>query len=133
MTLTPPLSPARLREIATTAGGRPPCPACARLASPGWESLPAEFDLRGLQLLGTLRAPSQDADHDDEPTWAEHHPAGTRIDSPRAPIAPAFHPYNRSEVWACTACGKPFLRYTEFGGYYVDPRVRELDASLLVD
>lgn len=127
------LSPARLREIALEAGARPPCPACARLASPGWESLPAEFDLRALRPVGTLRVPAADPDHDDEPTWAEHHPDGTRTDSPRAPIAPAFHPYNRSEVWACTTCGKPYLRYTEFGGYYVDPRIRELDPTLLVD
>jgi hypothetical protein len=33
---------------------------------------------------------------------------------------------------ACRACGKLFLRYTEAGGYYVDPRIREMNAALLV-
>ena len=48
-----------------------------------------------------------------------------------APIAPAFHPCNRSDLHACKACGKLFLRYTEGGGYYVDARVRELDPDLI--
>ena len=29
--------------------------------------------------------------------------------------------------------GRAFLRYTEYGGYYVDARIRELDESLIVD
>ena len=37
-------------------------------------------------------------------------------------------------MWACADCGRAFLRYTEYGGYYVDARIRELsDASLVVD
>jgi hypothetical protein len=30
-------------------------------------------------------------------------------------------------------CGRPFLRYTEYGGYYVEERIRELRAALVVD
>ena len=130
--MTPLISPQDLKTLAEAARGHPGCPACAALHSPGWESLPAGFDERGLRPLGTLRPPPVDADAADEPTWQEHHPQGTRTDSPLAPIAPAFHPYNRSDVHACVTCGKPFLRYTEAGGYYVDPRVRELDADRLV-
>ena len=68
---------------------------------------------------------------DDEPTLDEHHPAGTHFWSPDAPIAPAFHPANRCDVWQCSACGRAFLRYTEYGGYYQDERVRRLDPALI--
>jgi len=120
------MSPTDLRQVAETARTRPGCPDCAALVCPGWESLPGGFDERVLRPLGTLR------DGSDEPTWEEHHPQGTRTDSPRAPIALGFHPYNRCDVCACAACGRPFLRYTEFGGYYVDHRIRALDADLIV-
>ena len=50
-----------------------------------------------------------------------------------APIAPAFHPYNRSDAVACVHCGRAFLRYTEAGGYFSDVRLRELDPALVVD
>ncbi|MBC7649208.1 MAG: hypothetical protein H7197_08870, partial [Vitreoscilla sp.] len=56
----------------------------------------------------------------------------TRYTSPDAPIAVNFFPYNLCDVFACAKCSKVLLRYTEFGGYYVDHRVRELDANLLV-
>lgn len=69
----------------------------------------------------------------DEPTWAEYHPDGTRYDSPDAPVAPAFFPYNRCEVYRCGDCGAHVLRYTEFGGYYVDHRVRCLHGLDVVD
>ena len=51
---------------------------------------------------------------------------------PTRPIAPAYFPYNRCDVWQCANCGRPFLRYTEYGGYYVEERVRELHAALVV-
>ena len=108
------------------------CPVCAVLHAPGWESVPSDFDTGLLRPLGTLRAPPLDPGAADEPTWEEYHPQGTRTDSATAPIAPAFHPYNRSDLAACRACGKLFLRYTEAGGYYVDPRIRELNPALLV-
>jgi hypothetical protein len=122
----------RLKDLAEAARGLRGCAACAPLQAPGWESVPAGSDTRLLQPLGTLRAPAANADAPaEEPTWQEHHPHGTRTDSPDAPIAPAFHPYNRSELHACKACGKLFLRYTEGGGYYVDARVRELNPDLI--
>ena len=43
----------------------------------------------------------------------------------------SIFPYNISDVYACSTCDKVLLRYTEFGGYYVDHRVRELDARLM--
>ena len=46
-------------------------------------------------------------------------------------IAPAYFPYNRCDVWTCVQCARPFLRYTEYGGYYVEQRIRELDPGLL--
>ena len=80
-----------------------------------------------MTLLGTLRDPGVY-----EPTTAEYHPQGTRYASPDAPVAVDFFPCNISDVYACSACSKVLLRYTEFGGYYVDHRVRELDPDLVV-
>ena len=121
------LSADELRRLA-----RPPretpagCP-CARLVCPGWESVSSPPGAPLLAHLGTLRAPG-----DDEPTVEEWHPGGTRLWSPAAPIATAYYPFNRSEVWRCVHCGRGFLQYTEFGGYYVDHRVREIDPALVV-
>ena len=105
---------------------------CAALHCAGWESLPAAFDTRRLARLGRVASVIDD-DPYAEPTLEEYHPAGTRYDSPDAPIATGHFPANRSEVWACVDCGRAFLRYTEYGGYYVDPRIRDLDESLVVD
>ncbi|MFY9511125.1 MAG: hypothetical protein WAQ05_09150 [Rubrivivax sp.] len=114
------------RLAAIAAAGGPGCQHCAALVCPGWESLPAGFDAAAvLQPLGTLRS------GEDEPSWDEFHPGGTRLWSADAPIAPRHHPCNRSDVQACRHCGKAFLRYTEYGGYYVDPRIRWLDPALV--
>ena len=129
-----PLDAAALRALAAAAP--PPgaaCATCEPLRCPGWESLPAGFDERLLRPLGTLRPTLPEGAGPDDLTWAEHHPAGTRTDSPLAPIAPGFHPYNRSDLAACSACGRLLLRWTEGGGYFSDARVRELDAALSVD
>ena len=72
--------------------------------------------------IGTLGDPLVD-----EPSFEERHPDGTRYDSPEAPVALRFFPYNRCDLWHCNRCKHHFLRYTEFGGYYVDHRVRELN------
>jgi hypothetical protein len=116
-----------LRQLAAGAP-RKPCPACAGLVCPGWEALPGGFDAAQLRQVGTLRD-----DTIDDATLEEHHPAGTHTWSPDAPIAPAFFPYNRCDVWQCASCSRPFLRYTEYGGYYVEQRIRELDARLVAD
>ena len=102
---------------------------CALGACTAWESL-AEYRWEASQMsaVGTLRDPAID-----EPTLEEKHPQGTRYDSPEAPIAPAFFPYNQCDVWHCQRCDRHLLRYTEFGGYNVDPRVRELDAGKIID
>ncbi len=117
-----------LRALARPHAGRPPCAQCAGLACAGWESIPGGYERDRLRAVGTLRRPD-----DEDPTLTEYHPAGTHGWSPDAPIAPAFFPYNRCTVWQCAGCGRPFLRYTEYGGYYVEERIRELDAALIVD
>lgn len=110
----------RLPDPAAT----PPGCACAYLKCAGWESVNAPLGEPLLRRLGTLRDPD-----DEDPTVQELHAAGSRYESPHAPVAPAWYPYNRCEVWACRACGRGFLQYTEFGGYYVDHRLRELDPA----
>ena len=124
---TPLLDAAALRRLAeshaTVACGR-----CAALRAPGWEALPGGFERATLRQVGTLRQPGVE-----DPTLEEYHPHGTRGWSPDAPIAPHFFPYNRCDAWQCVQCGRPFLRYTEFGGYYVEERIRELRAALVVD
>lgn len=106
----------------------PRCPQCERLGAAGWESLPQPDAAAHLHPVGTLRA-----DPYAEPTLAEHHPAGTRYWSTDAPIAPAWFPYNYCEVWQCPHCRQAFLRYTEYGGYYQEARIRALQPALLVD
>lgn len=123
----PVLDAAGLRDLARRQDG-PGCPACAAIKAPGWEALPGTFDAGALRKIATLRRPDVD-----DPTLEEHHPAGTRSWSPDAPIAPTYFPYNRCDVWQCASCGRPFLRYTEYGGYYVEERVRELRAALVAD
>ena len=83
----------------------------------------------GLPLAASLRLRNAD---ELEPTVVELHRDGSRYESAHAPIAPAWFPYNRCEVWACVHCGRGFLQYTEFGGYYVDHRLREMDPALVV-
>jgi len=124
---TPWLSAADLRRLAD-AQPAAPCPACAALRAPGWEALPATFDARQLRRIGTLRRAEEE-----EPTLEEYHPGGTHAWSPDAPIAPGWFPYNRCEVWQCVRCSRAFLRYTEYGGYYVEERIRPLQAALLVE
>ncbi len=94
----------------------------------GWESFTEDRWLKAQMLaMGTLRDPDVY-----QPVAEEHHPRGTRYASPDAPIAVNFFPYNLCDVFACAKCDKLVLRYTEFGGYYVDHRMREVDASLVV-
>ena len=104
------------------------CPRCAGIPARGWEAVPGGFDRNVLRRVGTLRRGGEE-----EPTQLEHHPAGTNAWSPDAPIAPAFFPYNRCDVWVCVGCKRPFLRYTEYGGYYVEERIRPVDGLLVND
>lgn len=127
-TTLPHLNSADLIALARNGPGRADCPTCHSLVCPGWESLPVYFDGDKLRRVGTLRDEAVA-----DPTVEEYHPGGSHSWSPDAPIAPAFFPYNGCDVYACAACGRPFLRYTEYGGYYVDERVRALAAELVVD
>ena len=122
----PVLDAAALRGLAEGQSGLP-CPACAAIKAPGWEAIPGSLDRDQLRQVATLRRPEVE-----EPTLEEHHPAGTNGWSPEAPIAPAFFPYNRCDVWECVQCGRPFLRSTEYGGYYVEERIREIDTQRIV-
>ena len=101
---------------------------CALGACAGWESFTEErWPKDQMRQLGTLRDPAIY-----EPTTEEYHPNGTRYDAPDAPVAVHFFPYNRCDVHACQQCKRVVLRYTEFGGYYVDHRARQLDPALVV-
>ncbi len=124
----PYLNIATLTSLARQCLANAACPHCASIRHATWESLHTGFDAAQLRVVGTLRAESYD-----EPTFAEHHPHGSHSSSADAPIAPAFFPYNRCDVWQCTACRRAFLRYTEYGGYYQDARIRALDPQLIDD
>ena len=102
---------------------------CSLKSCAGWESVTeTEWPSAQMQAVGTLRDPDVH-----EPTFEEHHPNGTRYDSPDAPIAVKHFPYNRCDLFTCTRCKQHVLRYTEFGGYYVDHRARRLDKTLICD
>ena len=109
--------------------------ACALGPCAGWESMTEDrWPALKMNAVGSLRAAHDgDAASGGEPTFEEFHPEGTRYESPLAPIAPEFFPYNRCDVFVCSGCQRLLLRYTEFGGYYVDHRVRALNADLVVD
>ena len=112
------------------AGAAKPSPCACRLQRcTAWDSVPdGEWPVAHLKRVAKLREPDGD-----EPTFAEYHPQGTRYESPQAPIALAYFPFNRCDVWQCERCDRHWLRYTEFGGYYVDPRARPLDPALIVE
>lgn len=113
-----------LRALPDPAATPPGC-ACSHLQCAGWESIGAPLAAPLLHHLGTLRDPA-----DEEPTVTEW--PGSHHWSAQAPVAPSHFPYNRCEVWACAACGRGFLQYTEYGGYYVDHRLRQIDPALVV-
>lgn len=116
-----PLDAARLRQILAAAAPGKPC-RCGLGACAGWESLSEDrWPAKAMQAVGTLRDAALA-----EPTYEEWHPDGTRYESPDAPVAVSFFPYNRCDLWRCGQCERHVLRYTEFGGYYVDHRVRAL-------
>ncbi len=98
---------------------------CVLQRCAGWESVnDTKWPAQHMQQVATSRDPDVY-----EPTFEEHHPNGTRYDSADAPVALKFFPYNRCDVFACSQCQQHVLRYTEFGGYYVDHRARRLNAE----
>lgn len=103
-----------------------PCK-CSLARCAGWESVnDAQWPLQQLELVGTLRDPDLY-----EPGFEEHHPKGTRYESAEAPVSVKHFPFNRCAVFSCKQCSQHVLRYTEFGGYYVDPRGRRITADLI--
>lgn len=105
---------------------------CALKICKGWESVPdARWPSEQMEVLGTLRKELPEGQM--EMTFEEFHPEGTRYDSPDAPIAVDYFPYNRCDVFKCTTCQCAVLKYTEYDGYYVDHRVRLVDADKVVD
>ena len=101
---------------------------CGKTPLAGWQSMPLSFDETTLDEIGTLMPPGID-----EPSYEEYLPEGTSYWADAAPIAPRYFPYNRCTVSRCRACTAVFLRYTEGGGYFVDRRIRALDAARIQD
>ena len=122
-----PLTESELRAHAAEAAAHPRCADCATLQrNPGWESVSGVMQTSHLQRVGALGT---------EADWerlGEYHPQGTNLWSPDAPIALGWHPYNRCTLWRCPRCAGAFLRYTEYGGYYEEERIRPLQAALIV-
>jgi hypothetical protein len=102
---------------------------CSLQHCAGWESVnDTAWPAQQMTHVATLRDPEMY-----EPTFEEQHPNGTRYESPDAPVALKFFPYNRCDLHACGKCHQHVLRYTEFGGYYVDHRARRLETALILD
>jgi hypothetical protein len=102
---------------------------CGLGACVGWESITeSHWPAAQMQAVATLR-------HADEyePTYEEHHPQGTRYESANAPVAARFFPYNRCDIHQCGRCERHLMRYTEYGGYYVDHRARCLNGAPIAD
>ena len=120
------LSREQLLDIAVSRKDVEACGECAPLRCPGWMSVPGYFDYTKLELLGTLKTEGA------QESWDEYHPDGTNLWSQDAPIAINHYPYDRSDVRGCVHCMRVFLHYTEYGGYYLDERIRELNPDLIV-
>jgi hypothetical protein len=117
----------QLLDIAKSPRTVEACSECSSLSCPGWISKPGYFDLGKLKVLGTLKVDGA------EECWDEYHPDGTNLWSEDAPISLQHHPYDRADVCECMHCKRKFLHYTEYGGYYLDERIRELSATLIVE
>lgn len=117
-----------LTQSACTARAQASC-RCALAPCDGWSSLTeARWPAAQMRSLGSLRHPNVT-----EPGFEEWHPRSSRYESADAPVAVGWFPYNRCDLYRCNDCGVAVLRYTEFGGYYVDHRVRRIDAGLVDD
>jgi hypothetical protein len=118
-------------RIALEATPSKPC-TCAVGTCASWESLPEErWPASNITKLGTLRNPDID-----EPTFDQHHTVVngklTHYDSVDAPISALYFPCNRCDAFKCGACQRVLLKYTEYGGYFVDQRVRWARSDNLV-
>ncbi len=120
-------TPDQLRELVAQ---RPSGPCRCGLQRCGvWDSISdVDWPAAHMHCVADLRDPDIA-----EPSFEEYHPRGTRYSSADAPVALGYFPTNRCEVHRCTRCSRHWLRYTEFGGYYVDHRVRELLPDSIAD
>ncbi len=103
------------------------CACCGHQQADGWQSQPLSLPEAQLRETGTLIEA-----HDEEATFSEYHPAA-RDTGPRCADRTALLSLQPLPSEECTVCTRCFLRYTEGSGYFVDRRIRALDASLLVD
>jgi hypothetical protein len=121
----------RADDLKRLAASSPAHCTCTLKACAGWESVSNDrWPAQQLMAVGTLRRPLPAGQT--EATFEEFHPQGTRYESPLAPIALTYFPFNRCDVHACNHCGCAVLKYTEYGGYYIDQRVRLVDANRIV-
>jgi hypothetical protein len=134
MSMDPPILDAQALRALSESASSQAC-TCPVGACVGWESVTEDrWPTRQMLKVGSLReAADPFGPVVAEPTFEEFHPEGTRYESPNAPIAPRFFPYNRCDAFACSSCQRVLLKYTEFGGYYVDHRVRALQPDRVVD
>ncbi|WP_159460891.1 hypothetical protein [Polynucleobacter kasalickyi] len=102
------------------------CEVCESVECASWETRPSNFMAKNYEILGTCQFDGS------ENIWDEYHPQQTTIWSNKAPIALKHYPYNRADVLRCAHCQKVYLTYTEFGGYYVDQRIRLVNPDLIV-
>ena len=96
--------PLLMRQAQASAAVTQAC-SCTITPLQTWTAQPLTLELDCFEAVGTLLD-----DPYDEPTFAEYHPAGTRYDSPDAPIAPRFYPTTRCSVARCTTCSRHYLR-----------------------
>ena len=64
--------------------------------------------------------------------YTEHHPNGTCYWSKDAPIALDYYPYQECQVIECSCCRSLFLYYMEYGGHGREPRLRWVQAKLVI-
>jgi hypothetical protein len=121
---------ARAQQLRDLCAAQPVSPCdCPLKRCTGWDSLGgADWNEAQLPAVATVRDVEVL-----EPTFEEFHPNGTRYESADAPVSIKHFPTNRCDVHRCLRCGQHVLRYTEYGGYYVDPRGRRLNPGLIVD
>ena len=101
---------------------------CSLKRCEGWDTMnDSMWPRTQLLQIGTLRDSSID-----EPTFEEFQPNGLRVDNPQALISPKHFPYNRCDVFACTQCNQGVMRYTEYGGYYIDHRARRVRSDQII-
>ncbi|WP_426149874.1 hypothetical protein [Pseudomonas sp. DC3000-4b1] len=94
----------------------------------GWAHWPVGYREEDFRKIGTLQLkPVEDC------TLDEYHPQATIYWSAEAPIAPAYYPYNQSSVWECVHCQRAYLRHDDDGAYHVAPRIRLVQAGLVVE